>query len=154
MESLVTQQEAISLLFSKMPLGRIALSLAPPEKLKGTPSDLVLEDGDRLSVPKPPFTISVVGAVNNQGSVIYEPGKDLEWYIDNVGGYNKYADQRNSFIIHANGMADQRFTRLQKIRQGDTIFVPEQVRINRWSMTKDIFQMFYNFALPAAAFFK
>ena len=77
MESLVTQQEAISILFSKMPLGRIALSLVPPEKLKGTPNDLVLENGDRLSVPTPPFVISVVVAVNNHGSVIYEPGKDL-----------------------------------------------------------------------------
>ena len=96
----------------------------------------------------------MVGAVNNQGSVIYESGKDLDWYIDNVGGYNKYADQRNSFIIHANGMADLRFTRLQKIKQGDTIFIPEQVRINRWSMTKDIFQMFYQLALPTAAFVK
>ncbi|MFH1902552.1 MAG: SLBB domain-containing protein, partial [Candidatus Omnitrophota bacterium] len=146
------QQETLNLLLAKMILGRIAFSLAPPDKLKGTPNDLVLEDGDRLFVPKQPVAISVAGAVNSQGAIFFEPGRDLEWYIEKSGGYAKYADRKNIFIIHANGMANTYFARLQKIQQGDALIVPDEIKMTRWAMTKDIFQMFYNFALPVAAF--
>jgi len=150
----VKQQETLNLLLAKMILGRVAFSLAPPEKLEGTPNDLVLEEGDRLFVPKQPVAISVAGAVNSRGSIFFEPGRDLEWYIEKSGGYAKYADRKNIFIIHANGMADTYFARLQKIQQGDTLIVPDEIRMNRWAMTKDIFAMFYQLALPVAAFIK
>jgi protein involved in polysaccharide export with SLBB domain len=154
MNAVRKEQETLNLLVAKMSLGRIALSLGPPEKLQGTPNDLALEDGDRLFVPKSPFTISVVGAVNNQGAIFFEPSRDLAWYIEKAGGYAKYSDQKNIFIIHANGMAETYFARLQKVRQGDTLIVPEEVKMNRWAMTKDVIRMFYDLALPVAAFFK
>jgi protein involved in polysaccharide export with SLBB domain len=148
------QQETLNVLLAKMILGRVAFSLASPEKLQGTPNDLVLEDGDRLFVPKQPISISVAGAVNSRGSIFFEPGRDLEWYIEKSGGYAKYADRKNIFIIHANGMADTYFARLQKIQQGDTLIVPDEIKMNRWAMTKDVLTMFYNLALPVAAFIK
>ena len=39
---------------------------------------------------------------------------------------------------------------LRTVEQGDTIFVLEEIKVNRWQVTKDIFTMFYQLALPIA----
>ena len=153
-EQLIKQQETISQLISLFPLGRIFLKISELEKLKDTPYDIYLEDGDTIYIPKKPGTVMVMGAVNSPGTIIYTPGKDLEWYIEKCGGYNNYSDRKNLVIIHPDGSCETKFVRIKEIEEGDIIIVPERAVYSKWNLTKDIVDIFYKIALPIAVYKK
>jgi len=173
MQLLTQQKELISLMASRVPIGRVVLHLDEIEKLEGSENDLILENGDTLFIPKPPMTIHVIGAVNNPGALLWTKNKPVDYYLAMCGGFTKNADRKNIFLIRADGtaiplyykplipqqhlgsnqslvgFATQKDVGLQTVKQGDTIFVPEEMR-DRWQITKDIFTMFYQFVLPVA----
>ncbi len=149
--------------------GRLVIHLAPPERLKGTPYDIELEDGDKLYVPTNPRTVQVVGAVFNQTAFIYMPGKDLSYYIDAAGGYTKNADKKYIYILKVDGSAVRpgkgwsisfRWNPIthrwesgniaSTIEPGDTIVVPEKLEKVAWLKNiKDITQILYQIAITA-----
>ena len=43
------------------------------------------------------------GEVSSEGSVMYAPNKDVDFFIDKSGGYKKYADNESIYILHPNG---------------------------------------------------
>jgi hypothetical protein len=45
----------------------------------------------------------VRGAVNSPGPVAYEPGKNLDWYVDRAGGYTQTGDQGHAYVTQPNG---------------------------------------------------
>ncbi len=72
--------------------------------IKNNPSlDTILEDGDKLLIPKNTQQVFVQGEVSNSGAVRYAPNKDIDFYINKSGGYLETADEENIFIIHPNG---------------------------------------------------
>jgi len=153
-EQIMKQQEAISRLMSVFPLGRIFLKIREPEKLKNTPDDIFLEDGDTIYVPKKPGTVMIIGAVNSPGTIVYTPGKSLDWYIEKCGGFSNYSDRKNLIIVHADGSCESKFIRLKEIEEGDVIIVPERAIYSKWVLSKDIIEMFYKIALPVATYIK
>lgn len=171
------QKELISLIASRTPLGRIAFRLDETENLEDSPFDLILESGDSLFIPSPPMTILVTGAVNNPGAILWT-STNINDYLEKCGGLTKNADKKNIFIVKANGMAIPQYGRTKEfqqspgsnrsiadfltgnsaktavIEQGDAIIVPEEIKGRGWDIAKEIFTMFYQVALPAAAFLK
>ena len=72
--------------------------------IKNNPSlDTILEDGDKLLIPKNTQQVFIQGEVSNSGAVRYAPNKDIDFYINKSGGYLETADEENIFIIHPNG---------------------------------------------------
>lgn len=65
--------------------------------------DVILEDGDKISVPYITQQVYVFGEVNTNGASRYESNKDIHYYIDSVGGVTKNADSKNIFIVQPNG---------------------------------------------------
>jgi hypothetical protein len=61
--------------------GRGHLKLDEQEKIKGTPWDLELEEGDRLFIPANPRTVQVMGAVMNPTAFVFRPGLGVGDYI-------------------------------------------------------------------------
>ena len=140
--------------------GRIALELAGTGNRLADLPDLPLEDGDRLILGTQPATVSVFGAVNNEGDYLYRPGKTVADYLAQAGGTSRYADTRNIFLLRADGSAFSRrdsggifasFDSHQP-RPGDVIVVPEDTERTTWVRSlKDWTQIFYQFGLGAAA---
>ena len=64
-------------------------------------NDLLLEDGDRILIPKKRNTVMILGEVYYQNSTIYA-GKRLKQYISKSGGYTKTA-RKHPFVIYQNG---------------------------------------------------
>ena len=62
-----------------------------------------MQNGDTLHIPIRPNEITVVGEVINPSSLTFRPGKSVEDYIENAGGFKKTADRKNVFIILPNG---------------------------------------------------
>ena len=70
-------------------------------KKPGSSEDIVLQEGDRLFVPKYNGTVRISGAVLYQNSVAYE-GKKLKNYVAQAGGFKQRA-RRRPFIVYMNG---------------------------------------------------
>lgn len=148
--------------------GRMVISLRSPEKLKNTPEDLVLEEGDHLHVPATMESVQVVGAVYNQSAFQHKEGKDSSYYIKMSGGYTRNADKKNQYIVKADGKAlrpkggifswskDSREWRVgySQLEPGDTIVVPDKLDKVSWLRNiKDITQVLANVASAAGITF-
>ena len=64
--------------------GRVVIQLSAVEVLKKGEYDLVLEGGDKLEVPPRPGVVSILGQVYNPTSFIYQPGRDVDSYLQKV----------------------------------------------------------------------
>ena len=85
---------------------------------------IVLMDGDSLIIPQHPGVVQIIGEVNRPGLVQYDKKKSLKNYIENAGGYTKYADKKNITIIFANGNVRTKKKFFQsEIGEGTTIIV-------------------------------
>ena len=85
---------------------------------------IVLMDGDSLIIPQHPGVIQIIGEVNRPGLVQYDKNKSLKNYIENAGGYAKYADKKNITIIFANGdVRIKKWFFQPNIGEGTTIIV-------------------------------
>ena len=144
--------------------GRIALELNPrrPEL-----PDILLEDGDVLTVPVRPSFVAVYGAVYAETSFLHAPGKPVSEYIDQAGPTaNALLD--GALVIRADGsvfanraqrswagLGNGRFM-ASTLEPGDAIFVPEEID-KRTGYTrfiegaKDWTQLLYQFGIGAAA---
>src|SRR3989339_201391 len=83
--------------------GRMTIRLAHLRLLKGSEYDIELEDGDSLFIPPSNNVVNVTGSVMSQGSYIYSNRMDYQDYIDLTGGYAKYADTDNTFVLKVDG---------------------------------------------------
>jgi len=139
-QQLQARREMLKLLASKVVVGRMVVRLDAPEKLKGTDNDVVLLDGDTLSVPEPPQSVLVIGAVRNSTSVQYKEGAGIDYYINRVGGYSKEADKKEAHLVKADGSAISSFTNVRTIEPGDVVVVPpkEEEKIRALSTIRDI----------------
>lgn len=59
--------------------------------------DLLLLDGDIITVPKELQTVRVVGEVLNPNNVVYVKGKSLSYYVNQAGGFTSEALKKKSF---------------------------------------------------------
>lgn len=114
------------------PAGNLSIRLEDALKNTNSPHNLVMEQGDILIIPDKPSTVFVSGAVFNPQSTIFEPGKNLNFYLNKAGGIVPDGDTRLILIIRANGevIKARGGTRVEL---GDMIFVPTKVMAARLS---------------------
>jgi protein involved in polysaccharide export with SLBB domain len=152
------QKVLIENLKSVQPVGRVVVDLKPIVDLTRTTSDMVLEDGDTIFIPKKPSTVNVLGAVYNPTALAFnEKEKEIRHYLAMTGGPTENARENAMYVVQANGTvvsskktawwSDFRNTRLGP---GDTVLVPERIaRPNYMRDVKDISQILYQVATTA-----
>lgn len=89
----------------------------------GSDADIVLREGDRLTIPQYNGTVKINGAVMYANSVGYVEGKSVNYYIDQAGGFASNAKKRNTYILYMNGMV-AKVGHNAKVRPGCEIIVP------------------------------
>lgn len=84
-------------------IGRINVDLA--RALADTTSrfNVILQPGDSFYVPEYQPSVRIVGAVNSPGSVLWERGRGLEYYVGAAGGYTQQANKGAVSVRLANG---------------------------------------------------
>ncbi len=106
---------------------------------RDSPANLPLQDGDSIHVPRFDPTIRITGAVMYEGWVAYEPGKDLDYYIQQAGGYRGDADETRVAITGPDGRRQTVARGLLRGKPappaGSTIHVPELVAGQRTGMS-------------------
>jgi protein involved in polysaccharide export with SLBB domain len=164
------QQKIIAKMRTVEPLGRVVIRLDDPERLRGTPNDIGLQEGDQITVPPIQQTVNVVGAVFNPTALVYTKQRTVQEYITMAGGLTNIGDEKEVYIVKVNGSAVSRsgfnflgsgwdgtkysysFGGMKSLRldPGDTIVVPEQVEKIAWlKEIKDIATIIGQIALTA-----
>lgn len=103
----------------------VGLELEKAISQPGSAYDLVLQDGDRLVIPQEISTVKITGDVLFPNVVGYQPGKKLNWYIDQAGGYGERAKKNKAFVVYMNGMV-ARAKKDTRIEPGCQIIIPSK----------------------------
>jgi protein involved in polysaccharide export with SLBB domain len=84
-------------------VGRINVELR--RALEDTTSgvNILLQPGDSIDLPEYQPSVKVTGAVNSPGSVLWQEGRDLEYYISAAGGFAQLANKGAVSVRYANG---------------------------------------------------
>ena len=83
--------------------GRIQVEL-DLQKLKTNPSlNTILQDGDEVIIPELVNHIYIFGEISNQGTVLYDQDKDVDYYINKQGGLLDSADKNAIYVLLPNG---------------------------------------------------
>ena len=131
----------IEKLRSSEPNGRLVIEIPEDiEKLKDSPYNVAIMDGDVLQVPITPDSIIVMGEVNNPGTFVYDSRKNrVKDYLRMTGGATSRGDLSKAFVIKAGGKIISRYyiddesrtvtmfrNKLlnSRIFPGDTVIVP------------------------------
>lgn len=67
------------------------------------PSDLILREGDVLSIPRELQTVRMRGEVLYPTSARYRPNSGFKQYISRAGGFTEKSRRGRSYVIYANG---------------------------------------------------
>lgn len=102
----------------------IGIDLAKALKKPGSDDDLVLREGDVLSIPEFTNTVKISGGVLYPNTVTYKRNMKLGGYIRQAGGYSRLAMKNKPYVIYMNGKVAS--GRWAKIEPGCEIVVPER----------------------------
>lgn len=119
------------------PSGRIVLALNPNANSIDAYPAITVEDNDRIVIPSRPSTVSVVGAVYNSGSFVFDPKRKVGDYLKMAGKGKPNADMHHAFVLRADGtvvprssvngaFAGDKFASLH-LYPGDQIVVPNKI---------------------------
>ena len=98
----------------------------------GCDADIVLRQGDRIVVPEYSGTVKINGEVMYPNTVSYVEGKDLEYYINQAGGWSDNSKKKKTYIIYMNGTV-AKADRKHKPMPGCEIVVPTKQRGHKLS---------------------
>ena len=125
-------------------MGRETVGIDMNELLKrpGSNSDLILQPGDQITIPKESQTVKIAGNVQNQISATYIKGKNLKYYIGQAGGYKERTRKSKVYVVYANGTSastHQTFFFINltpKVEPGSKIVAPEKPEKKEGEATK------------------
>lgn len=95
--------------------------------------DLLVLDGDIITVPKELETVKVMGEVLNPNNVIYVKGKSLKYYVNQAGGFTDNALKKRVFVQYANGAVKGKDGGYPEVKPGAEIVVPKRAPRERIS---------------------
>lgn len=154
---LAAVQQVVGELRSTPAVGRVVVE-ADPTVLRVRPElDVLLEPGDRIVYPKRPPYVVVAGAVLNPTALQFEAGRDVRHYLNQAGGFQRFADRRRTFIVFPNGAASRADLgvfeySIQRPPPGTTIVVPpDPVPLNYLGLATNLSAIFSQLAIAAAS---
>jgi protein involved in polysaccharide export with SLBB domain len=109
----------------------VGINLKKILKNPGTGEDLILEDGDVLTVPKQQQIVRVNGEVLFPSAVVYNNGKGFKGYVLNAGGFSPNALKGGAYVVYPNGTvkATSKFLFFNihpRVKPGSEIYVPKK----------------------------
>lgn len=90
----------------------------------GSAYDIILREGDVLSIPENVGTVAIKGEVLFPNTVAYVEGKPISYYISQAGGFNNDAKQGKLYVVYMNGSVDKGSG--AKVEPGCEIVVPRK----------------------------
>jgi protein involved in polysaccharide export with SLBB domain len=156
---LIVGRSLLDQLQSEKAVGRLVINLRGIMRdAPDSPEDVVLRNGDQLTVPKYEQEVTVIGEVQDPTSHLYNPDLSRADYIRLSGGYTAQADGKRVYVVRAdgsviaNGGSHWFDSSKVEMEHGDTIVVPinaeQMLPLPFWQAVTGIM---YNVAIAAAA---
>lgn len=107
----------------------VAINLGAILANPGTDLDLILEEGDILSIPKQLQTVRMRGDVVYPATVRFQKDRGATYYINRAGGFDIRANKKRTYVVYANGEVARTRSLLgvrayPQVRPGAEIIVP------------------------------
>ena len=158
-QQLDLQRQAIQELESVEVLGRLVIPLRDIMAMRS--DDILLEEGDKLIVPKYRQEVTILGEVHRPVSYLFDPKLSISDYLEKSGGIKNEADLDSLYIVKASGEivvpSGSMFKFAgpsERIQPGDTIVVPldtDVLEIDGLPLVAEVSKIVYQMALSAAA---
>ena len=109
----------------------IGIDLGSIVKSPGSKSDLLIEEGDVIIIPKKLETIRLRGELLYPTTVRFFPGRSLKYYINSSGGFDSKAKRSGTYVVYANGDVARTkkflfFNIYPKAEPGSEVIVPKK----------------------------
>ena len=109
----------------------IGIDLESIVESPGSKSDLLLNEGDVIIVPKKLETVRLRGELLYPTTVRFLQGKSLKYYINSSGGFDIKAKRTGTYIVYANGDVARTkkflfFNIYPKAEPGSEVIVPKK----------------------------
>lgn len=118
----------------------VAINLEAALKEPGSENDIVLRQGDVLTVPERSFTVKISGEVRHPVTVNWQDGKKLSHYVKHAGGYSDMAKKSGVYVVYMNGSVEKIPKSSKKaIEPGCEIVIPR--KSNRRLSTGEIMSL-------------
>jgi protein involved in polysaccharide export with SLBB domain len=93
--------------------------------------DLILLDGDVLSIPRELQTVKVSGEVYSPKTVVFSGGQSLSEYVMYSGGFTEDALRKGAYVVYSNGDSKGTkkflfFKNYPNVEPGAEIFIPKR----------------------------
>lgn len=158
------QRQQLARLRAMRSNGRVALEIDPRDASLAALPQLPLEHGDHIVVPSVPGFVAAFGAVNNENTFVFRPGRTVG-DVFRLAGLSAEADVDQAFVLRADGTVlaspDQgRWfgggLEAVALMPGDTVVVPMRVvGETGWQLflrnARDLTQILANLGLGLAA---
>lgn len=153
------KNQALKDLDSAQAVGRLVIPLREIMSMRA--DDILLEEGDRLLVPKFRQEVTVIGEVHRPVSYLFNPKFSINNYLEQSGGLKDNANKDAIYIVKASGQVIVPKSNLfrflgpsERIQPGDTIVVPldpDVTSIEGIPLLAEISKILYQTALGALA---
>ena len=123
-------------------------------------SEVILEDGDVIYIPKKSRVVVVEGEVSLPNAQTYVEDYSIDDYIDSCGGFSPRANRQKILLVKKSGRvltynATSWWDRVPlKVEAGDSILVLGKVDSKNIQITSSITQIIYQIAVGAAVVLK
>jgi len=102
--------------------------------------DVVLQEGDVLSIPKEKREIKVSGEVMLPSEIVYKKGESLDYYIGKAGGFTDNARKAKVYVLYPNGSGARIkrflfFWKYPRVTEGAEILVPANIEKHNKGLT-------------------
>lgn len=115
---------------------------------KGSIANVVLKQGDTVSIPSQSDSILIGGEVLVSQAMLFNEGQKAREYIKRSGGFTRQAMKKNIVLLHANGEVSTGEN--PRVRQGDEIIVLPQVPVKNLQISSTIVDILYKVAVAAS----
>lgn len=93
--------------------------------------DLILLDGDVLSIPRELQTVKVSGEVYSPKTIVFSGGQSLSEYVMYSGGFTEDALRKGAYVVYSNGDSKGTkkflfFKNYPNVEPGAEIFIPKK----------------------------
>lgn len=152
LQSVLSGPGGVSIILPPQPLSeedRVAAIPVDGSKLiasRGHTSNLELQAGDTVVVPRLVNTVTVLGAVPRPGTVPYAAGQACSAYVNDSGGFREDAAAQRMVVVHANGKVTP-IGGGDTLQPGDVIVVPAR-HIVRTVRTESSLQQWLRTVVP------
>ena len=115
----------------------VGIDLEKALKNPNSDYDVVLRDSDFIYIPEYINTVKISGAVMHPNTVLYQKNENVQYYINQAGGFGDNARKHKVFVVNLNGKASKlRLHSRKQLEPGCEIIVPTKDKSNKLTLAE------------------